>query len=133
MLQATGDQQESNIQKMIFATSYANQENINKYCHSDQHHTFLDIDYDSFPTLEIPEVLKAVSAPILTTSLPSTNVPEIIPHLPTLAYNFYNLDPNWRTDILANRILLLEPSVFAKYPVSARSIEFCLPRLSTVL
>lgn len=105
---------------------YANQENINKYCHTDQHHTFLDIDYDSFPALEIPEVLKTVSTPILTTSLPSTNVPEIVPHLPTLAYNFYNLDPNWRTDILANRILLLEPSVFAKYPVSPRSIEFCL-------
>ncbi|MBC7796326.1 MAG: deoxyribodipyrimidine photolyase, partial [Pyrinomonadaceae bacterium] len=37
-----------------------------------------------------------------------------------------NLDPFWKTGIRANRVLLLEPSHFAKYPVSPKSIDFAL-------
>jgi deoxyribodipyrimidine photo-lyase len=46
--------------------------------------------------------------------------------LPTLIYNFYNLDPNWRAAENANRILLLEPSHFKKYPVCNNTINFIL-------
>ncbi len=106
---------------------YANQENINKYCHTNQHDTYLDISYDELTQSgEIPEVLKSSIVPVLSTPLPQTIVPAINPALPTMIYNFYNLDPNWRRDLKANRILLLEPSVFEKYPVSQKSIEFCL-------
>ncbi|HSQ45502.1 MAG TPA: FAD-binding domain-containing protein [Lutibacter sp.] len=104
----------------------ANQENINRYCHTNQQNTFLDIAYEDFASLEIPEELHAIVAPILVTPLPKTGVPEITAKLPTLVYNFYNLDPNWRSDLNANRILLLEPSVFEKYAVSQKSIDFCL-------
>ena len=104
----------------------ANQENINRYCHTNQQNTFLDIAYEDFANLEIPEVLSTIISPSLITPLPKTVVPEIASELPTLVYNFYNLDPNWRSDLEANRILLLEPSVFEKYPVSQKSIEFCL-------
>ena len=105
---------------------YANQDNINKYCHTDQRHTFLDIDYEEFEGLQIPAILDDVVEPTLSTPLPNTEAPEIDPNLPTLIYNFYNLDPTWRSDMPANRILLLEPSVFQKYPVSQTSIEFCV-------
>ena len=105
---------------------YANQENINKYCHTKQRGTFLDVAYDEFEEMRVPEVLDAVEQPNLVTVLPETTVPEIDPNLPTLIYNFYNLDPKWRLDMRANRILLLEPSVFEKHSVSAKSIEFCL-------
>ena len=43
-----------------------------------------------------------------------------------LIYNYYNIDPNWRIDEKANRILLLEPEIFSKYPVSNRCIQFAL-------
>lgn len=112
----------SNSHKLYFA----NQENINKYCHTNQHGTFLDIAYDAFTDIEIPKILNTVSTPFFKTTLPPTNVPVLEPNLPTLVYNFYNLDPNWRRDMKANRILLLEPSVFANYPVSEKSINFCL-------
>ena len=105
---------------------YANQDNINKYCHTDQRRTFLDIDYEEFEGLEIPAILDDVVEPSFATTLPQTSAPEIDPSLPTLVYNFYNVDPNWRTDVRANRILLLEPSVFQKYPVSSKSIDFCI-------
>ena len=35
----------------------ANQENINKYCYSNQKNTFLDIDYSEFESLQIPKDL----------------------------------------------------------------------------
>lgn len=105
---------------------YANQENINKYCGTNQHKTFLDVDYSEFPELEIPEVLRETETPMLQTNLPKNEVIEIDNSLPTLIYNFYNLDPFWKSDIKANRLLLLEPSHFEKYPVSDKTIEFVL-------
>jgi deoxyribodipyrimidine photo-lyase len=105
---------------------YANQENINKYCGTNQRGTFLDIPYESFADLEIPEILKELETPILRTELPKKETITIDNSLPTLVYNFYNLDPFWRKDETANRVLLLEPSHFEKYPVSEKSIEFVL-------
>ncbi len=105
---------------------YANQENINKYCYTNQRQTILDVDYEQFGQLAIPELLNNTISPIFNTPLPQTNAPIITPELPTLIYNFYNLDPIWRNEDNANRILLLEPSVFKKYPVSEKSIAFCM-------
>jgi deoxyribodipyrimidine photo-lyase len=105
---------------------YANQENINTYCYTNQRGAFLDIPYEAFAKLEIPEVLASLVIPELTTPLPETIVPELAPEQPTLVFNYYNLDPHWRADLPANRILLLEPSVFEKYPVSKRCLEFCM-------
>ena len=31
---------------------------------------------------------------------------------PIMIYNYCNLDPNWRKELNANRVLLLEPSTF---------------------
>ncbi len=105
---------------------YANQENINKYCGTKQSDTFLDIDYREFPELEIPEILQQTELPLLRTELPKNEPIEIDNSLPTLIYNFYNLDPIWKPDVKANRVLLLEPSHFKKYPVSIKTIEFIL-------
>jgi deoxyribodipyrimidine photo-lyase len=105
---------------------YANQENINKYCQTTQNGTFLDVAYADFPEMPIPTVLDAVEQLDLRTPLPITAAPVLDPELPTLVYNFYNLDTRWRSAMPANRILLLEPSVFAQHPVSQKSIDFCL-------
>lgn len=105
---------------------YANQENINKYCGTDQRGTFLDVDYSEFPGLEVPEVLADTETPVLQTVLPKNEAIELDNSLPTLIYNFYNLDPSWKSDIRANRVLLFEPSHFAKYPVSKKTIDFVL-------
>jgi deoxyribodipyrimidine photo-lyase len=105
---------------------YANQENINKFCNTGQTGTFLDVDYGDFPDLPVPAVLAETETPALQTKLPEKKVTGIDSSLPTLIYNFYNLDPFWKKDRPANRILLLEPDHFQKYPVSDKTMDFVL-------
>lgn len=104
----------------------ANQDNINKYCYTQQKGTFLDVDYGTFSTMEIPEILKDTSSENLITPLPEKTKISVDAQIPTCIYNFYNLDPNWKQELEVNRILLLEPSVFEKHPVSQKSVDFML-------
>jgi len=105
---------------------YANQQNINKYCYSRQKGTFMDVEYEAFEGMEIPEVLKKTIIPKLKTVLPEKKEISLDSTLPTLIYNWYNLDPKWHEGEDANRVLLLEPSVFEQYPISEKSIAFML-------
>lgn len=105
---------------------YCNQENINKYCGTNQKNTFLDKEYHELPLLETPAVLTEAGTFNPVTILPATQAPQLDHELPLLLYNGYNLDPNWRKDTKANRILLLEPSHFREYPVSEKVIRFII-------
>jgi deoxyribodipyrimidine photo-lyase len=105
---------------------YCNQENINRFTHSDQYQTFLDLPMDTLPNAPIPDVLRATTAYAWQTNLPKTDVFDLDVTKPTLVYNSYNMDPLWRKDENVNRVLLLEPSHFQKYPVSDRVIQFIL-------
>lgn len=104
----------------------ANQDNINKYFYSHQKNTFLDLPYADFSELSIPSELSDIIMPGLEVNLPEKIPVKLERELPTVIYNFYNLDPLWRQDLQANRVLLLEPSHFRKYPVSEKSIQFML-------
>ncbi len=103
---------------------YADQENINRYCYTGQHGTFLDVDYSEFESMEVPAELRQTVLPELSTVLPASDRLALKPGIPTLIYNSYDLDPDWYTDRDANRILLLEPSHFQRYPVSPRVLDF---------
>ena len=111
---------------------YANQDNINKYCYSSQKKTFLDVSYEELAAMDIPGVLKDSCLPDLSTRLPQSSMNEWKPDLPVLLYNFYNLDPRWKEEIKANRVLLLEPSHFEMYPVSDKSIAFVLDLVKNI-
>ena len=103
---------------------YCNQENINKYTFSKQQNSFLDKPYEQLVDMPIPDALQETTVLDLKTNLPKNTCPQINTELPTLIYNSYNLDPLWRKDEKANRVLLLEPSHFNQYPVSDKVIEF---------
>jgi len=105
---------------------YANQGNINKFFDSDQTGTFLDVDYSEFPSMEIPKKLEETVEFENSTKLPDTNKPELDRGKKTLVYNYYNLDPSWHKEKGYQRVLMLEPSVFEKYPVSEKNIDFVL-------
>ncbi len=105
---------------------YCNQENISKYTGSNQKRSYLAVDYGAFPLAEIPEPLQANTNLSLQTKLPKTTLPSVDSNLPILLYNSYNLDPLWRKDEPANRILLLEPSHYSKYPVSEKVLSFII-------
>jgi deoxyribodipyrimidine photo-lyase len=103
-----------------------NQENINKYFNSKQIGTFLDAPYSDISSMEIPIPLQRTEKLELKTKLPKAGHLNIDEAKPTLVYNYYNLDPNWHQGESANRILLFEPSIFERYPVSNKSIDFAL-------
>lgn len=105
---------------------YANQDNINKYFNSTQKQTFLDIEYDEFDKLPIPEALLETVPFDLQTPLPSARKPVLDKEKITLIYNYYNLDPLWYKDEDVQRILLLEPSIFRQFPVEQKCIDFVL-------
>ena len=104
----------------------ANQDNINKYCFTSQKNTFLDVPYEAFTSLPVPEVLKDTPVIKLLTPLPKHSAVTVDSNIPSCIYNFYNIDPVWKNDISANRFLLLEPSHFKQYPVSQKTINFII-------
>ena len=100
----------------------ANQDNINKFCYTKDSGTFLDCSYEELAELMRPEVLKEgtefeLEAPSLQTSESFS----IDKELPTLIYNYYNLDPTWHEGEQANRVFLFEPEKFEKYPDKSKS------------
>ena len=111
---------------------FCDQKNINKFCHTDQSGTFLDHDYGSLAQIDIPEVLSDTTMPDLRTVLPSYPLPEFDHSKPLLIYNAYNLDPLWRADIDANRLLLLEPDHYERYPVSEWVLSFICSLASNI-
>lgn len=103
---------------------YCNQENINKYTNSQQVGTFLDHSYEQLVDLKVPNQLMPTSKLALLAKLPDTKLPIIDTNIPTLLYNSYNLDPNWRANENVNRVLILEPSHFNNYPISENVLNF---------
>ena len=103
---------------------YFNQENVNKYTFSKQQHSFLDKSYEAIIEMPVPDILKPVTDLSLQTKLPATEIPALDTKKPTLIYNSYNLDVMWRKDQDVNRVLLLEPSHFEKFPVNEKVIQF---------
>lgn len=105
---------------------YANQENINRYFKDNQEATFLDVSYDEFPLPTVPDVLSECAPFCLEANLPKSSLSNFDKQKTTLIYNYYNLDPNWRRGEELQRVLLLEPSLFEKYPVSPKCIDFVM-------
>ncbi len=103
----------------------ANQENINKYTGTNQMHTFLSVAYDMFEQMTVPEILKEKNTLSLSTDLPESDWidPE---EKKVFIYNSYQLDPEWHVGETGQRILLLEPSHFEKYPVSQNVLSFII-------
>lgn len=104
----------------------ANQENVNRYLHSQQRRTFLDHGYDTILEQDTPGILKETFDLQLSTLLPEQEPLQLDDSKPLLLYNSYNLDPLWRSNDIANRVLVLEPGHFRKHPVSGKVLDFIL-------
>ena len=103
---------------------YANQDNINKYFHTSQKSTFLDVNYEQFSSLKTPDTLSNTVPYDLETSLPKIKRPILHNDKTTLVYNYYNLDPSWHQEEDMQRVFLLETSFFKENPVSRNCIDF---------
>ena len=105
---------------------YANQDNINKYFNSNQKNTFLDKSYEYISSMNIPHEVSEKEDVNLTTIFSNENEIKLDNSKPTLLYNYYNIDPNWRKEENVNRVLILEPKIFQEYPVSQKCIDFSI-------
>lgn len=107
---------------------WANQENLNRFDPANaQHGTFLDTSYEALETLSIPEVLQPTQLAALPCTLPEGESITVAPGQRVLLYHPWALDPHWHTDDTeALRVLVLEPSHFARHPISPRRWAFLL-------
>ena len=105
---------------------YFNQDNINHYCGSNQRNTFLDKSYQEIMSISCPEVLSKAASPQLKTKLPTCPSLKLDYTRPLLLYTSYTLNPLWHANKKANRVLVLEPSHFRRFPVSEKVMEFIL-------
>jgi deoxyribodipyrimidine photo-lyase len=103
---------------------YANQENINRYTGSQQTGTFLDVDYEDLPLQPVPGHLARSLEAELAFTPPVTKPLDLQEGIPTFVYTHYTLDPTFHEGEEGNRILVLEPSHFAKHPMSSRTMQF---------
>ncbi|AWL08692.1 Deoxyribodipyrimidine photo-lyase [Aquirufa nivalisilvae] len=105
---------------------YANQENVNHFTRSEQRNTVIDCSYEDLPQLPVPDILK--NGVDFKPQMP--HIPFQIPHintaLPTFVYTHYTLNPNFHTGEEGNRILVMEPSHFRRFPMSPNSIQFIM-------
>ena len=104
---------------------FANQDNLNKYFGGTQKGTFLDVNYSDFETLKTPDLLKETQHFNGRTSLDFIQNDKIL-NEKTLVFNYYNLDFAWHENETFQRILLLEPTFFEKFPVSEKCLDFAL-------
>ena len=104
----------------------ANQKNINKFFDCKQENTFLDISYDELSNISTPKQLIEGVYFERKSSITTYESDEIQSNEKTLIYNYYNLDPEWEADKCVQRVFLIEPSIFEKYPVSKMCINFAI-------
>jgi deoxyribodipyrimidine photo-lyase len=102
------------------------QTNINEYTGSTQRKTWLDRTYDDIWTTNVPDHMKVYTPLTLVTPLPEKSEISLDPTLPLIIYTDYSIRPDWMSDIGANRVLVLSPSHFSRFPVSEKVIQFIL-------
>ena len=105
---------------------FANQDNINRFTYSTQKDTFLDNTYEKIMKMKQPIHLSLMSDEIRISPLPKSDNFSVNDDDTVCIYNYYNLDPNWKKNLNAHRILLIEPSVFKKYPIAQKPIDFMI-------
>ena len=116
----------------------ANQENINRYTGSRQRGTFLDAEYSDLESAPVPPSLEATEPFDAVTPLPVT-APPVLRRDRVFVYSYYNLDAQWHAGDDGDRVLLLEPDVFARYPVSQSCVDWalelgaCIPGLQVMV
>ncbi|MFM8994734.1 MAG: FAD-binding domain-containing protein [Bacteroidota bacterium] len=121
----------------------ANQENINRYTHTHQRGTYLDVEYEQLAEAPVPSVLKPTL--VAEEVLPFSDCDTAAWHKAiekqglclwdpqsalienrVVLHNYYQLSPSFAADTTATRVLLIEPSVFAQYTIAAHCVDFML-------
>ena len=96
------------------------QDNINKYSKTFQKDTSIDKSYEELATLKTPHNLAQRDTLELAWVAPECDSLVIDKAKPTLLYHSFWLNIDWRKNLDANRILVLEPKWFTRFPISKK-------------
>lgn len=110
-----------------------NQALINACSKTAQADTWLSIERDDFLTIPVPEILRTHEPFTLEMEYPV--VPEVVSVFgeEVCLYTPWTLDPLWRREQSARRILVIEPLWFDRYPVSVDVLDFIIRQGKTVM
>lgn len=99
------------------------QDNINKYTKTRQTGTFLDRTYEELAQIKTPAVFSKRDETVLVWDAPTSDAVVIDKSKPTLLYHIFWLNSQWHNELDANRVLVLDPKWFEKFPVSSKVTE----------
>jgi deoxyribodipyrimidine photo-lyase len=105
---------------------FANQSNINLFCDTQDHNTFLDFPMEQFPLQHIPKRLEALCFPNYPLHIPYFKPLQLRNDMPICIYTPYNIDPQWRQEQNYNRVLFFDARLMQRFPMSLQSIEFII-------
>ena len=103
---------------------YANQANINKYGPDKQTHSFIDIPYEQFEQMEIPDVLKDRMPLVLENEFPESTATPMEAGETIFLHSIWNLDPHWRQDEAGRHVLWIDPKMHQAFPLSPLRWKF---------
>lgn len=110
-----------------------NQAIINACSPQSQSGTYLEIDRHELLAMPTPPILLAAEEPVLTVTLPTTEmIPDLAGQTVRLFHPFH-LDPTWRAGEGTLDVLLIDPEQFARFPASPRVLDFIMAQAKAVL
>ena len=109
------------------------QASINLFAQPAEQGTFLDVDESTLPHLSLPTSLAASQPFTFRTEYGPSDHIESVAGKTVCLYSPWTIDPLWRRDLVAERIFVIEPSVFDEFPVSHQVYEHMLSFVRTHL
>lgn len=111
----------------------ANQELIDACSGTREPQSYLDIPREHIGTTNIPPPLLDYTPFTYTTLYPQTNLTESLQGRSVFLYHPWTLDPLWRSHQEGIRILVIEPRIFERFPVSSRVMDFIVQVATTYI
>lgn len=106
----------------------ANQDNLNKYTKNVQRHqqnTFLDVSYDALATLNTPEVLnERVDWYVESACDVEQQTLDFSQDEQFFVRSLYHLDPTWHAGEDGQHVIIIEPRLMDRFPISAHRWAF---------
>lgn len=109
-----------------------NQALINACSDSEQTGTFLDYEREELGAHPVPDVLRASEPFTLAPGYPAADT-DVVDRPVVHLYTPWTLDPQWRREETAQRILIIDPTFFNRYPGSADVFDFIVRQGKTVI
>jgi deoxyribodipyrimidine photo-lyase len=110
-----------------------NQSLIQACSDSNQTESILDFPREEMLSVQIPEGLLEHEPFALCTEYPEVQAVATVTGASVCLYTPWTLDPTWRREQSARRILVIDPAWFDRYPVSELVLDFIMRQGQTVI